>query len=166
MTEVAEATLESGVNPWQQVKLSDIQVEKTGFAPIPEGDYVFQVLPGAQYRTKQFGDGNTVTELNFRAAIVEGDNKGRQTFVTYPDPSSTNRDGKPKTWVRQAFKKLEVVLGVDAFADEDYTTYLNRVALQGARFGGKLEKNKKGYTKPGQTEPETELNLWSVRPAA
>ena len=152
---------------WSGVKLSDIQLEKSGFAPIPVNEYVFQLVPGASFRTKTFPDGNSVTELNVPLAIAEGELRGRRTFINYPDPTSTNREGKPKTWSKQALKKLEITLGVDAFEDEAPDTYLNRVATSGvARFAGKMEVPKKPYIKPGNTEPETELNIWSVRPAA
>ena len=65
-----EVTMQGTTNPWENVKLADIQIEKSGFAPLPEGEFVFQVLPGATYRTRQFPDGKSVTELNFQAAIA------------------------------------------------------------------------------------------------
>lgn len=165
MTEVSEATLETAVNPWANIKLSDIALEKTGFTPVPAGDYTFQIIPGAQYRTRQFPDGNSVTELNVQAAVAEGDHKGRRVFFNYPDPTSTNKDGKPKAWSKQALKKLEIVLGTDAFDGEDSAAYLNRVATTtAARFAATLKQGT--YIKAGQTEAEPELNLWSVRPAA
>ena len=161
MTEVQTQT-QGG---WSGVKLSDIQIEKGQFSPIPAGEYTFQLVPGASFRTRQFPDGNSVTELNVQAAIAEGEMKGRRVFFNYPDPASTNRDGKPKTWSKQALKKLEITLGVDAFEDEAPDTYLNRVATSGvARFAGTLQAGK--YIKPGNTEAEAELNLWSVKPAA
>lgn len=162
MTDVA---IEAASNPWSNIKLADIEPEKSEFAPLPEGDYTFQLVPGAQYRTRQFQDGNSVTEINVIAAIVEGDHRGRRIFFNYPDPTSTNKDGKPKTWSKQALKKLETVLGESAFEGEDNVAYLNRIASGGAaRFSGSLKKGT--YVKAGQTEPEAELNLWSVAPAA
>ena len=151
-------------NPWTNVTLADIAVEKGEFAPLPEGDFTFQLMPGAQYRTRTFQDGNTVTDLNVTAAIAEGDHKGRRVFFNYPDPTSMNKAGKPKSWSTQALKKLEVVLGESALEGEKPADYLNRVAMTGARFGGTLQKGT--FVKQGQTEPEAELNIWSVRPAA
>jgi len=150
---------------WANVKLSDIQIEKSGFAPLPEGEVVLQLLPGAEYKTKTFNDGNTVTDLDVQAAIAEGDNRGRRVFIRFPDSTSTNKEGKIKSWSTQALKKLQVCLGVDPFEGETPAAYLNRVATTGAaRFGATLKKGK--FIKTGNTEPEVEVGLFSFKPAA
>lgn len=148
------------MNGWSDVKLSDIQLEKSGFAPLPEGDFTFQLVPGAQYRER-----NGFTELNLSASIAEGELAGRRVFFSYPDPSSTNAEGKPKTWSKQALKKLQVVLGEEPLEGEDAVEYFNRISSSGvARFGAKLQKG--NYIPQGQTEPRVELGLFSVKPAA
>lgn len=150
---------------WANVTLKDIEIEKSQFPALPLTEYTFQIIPGASFRQATFADGNSVTDLNIPLAIAEGDHKGRRVFVKYPDPTSTNREGKLKAWSKQAVKKLQVVLGEDAYDGEDAVTYFNRVATSGvARFRGTLKQGT--YIKQGNTEPEPELNVWSVKPAA
>jgi hypothetical protein len=150
---------------WANVKLSDIQVEKSGFAPLPEGDVVLQLVPGAEYKSKTFDDGNTVTDLNVQASIAEGDNKGRRVFIRFPDSTSKNKEGKLKTWSKQSLKMLQIALGVDPFEGETPAEYLNRVATtEAARFGATLKKGR--FIKTGNTEPEVEVGLFSFKAAA
>jgi hypothetical protein len=112
-----------------------------------------------------FDAGNSVTDLNVQVSIAEGDNKGRRIFMRFPDPNSTNKEGKPKTWSKQALKKLQICLGVDPNEGETPVEYLNRVATtEAARFGATLKKGK--FIKTGQTEPEVEVGLFSFKPAA
>jgi hypothetical protein len=148
---------------FEQVVLSDIQVEKTQQAPV--GTYVFQLLPTAEVRTNKF---TGVEELNLSAAIAEGDYKGRRVFWNYPDPATVGQDGKPFSWSAQAMKKLEVVLGEDAVEGESAKDYFNRVAASGnARFTGYFGPNaKKPYTPAGADEPRNELNIFSIKPSA
>jgi hypothetical protein len=150
-------------NGWTNIKFGELEVND-GFPALPEGDFDFQLLPVAQYRTKEF-DGKTYQDVNASASFVAGDLQGRRIFFSYPDPTSTNKDGKPKTWSAQMLKKLSIVMGIDIEDGEDPVAYLNRAATTGAaRFGGKLQKGR--YIPEGQTEPRVELNLFSVRPAA
>lgn len=153
---------------WTNVRLADVKVEKRAFPAIPAGDYVFQLLPGgAAYRDRTInvnGQPTTIKELNVRLAIATEPAKGRQLFVTYPDPEGVNpKSGKTFAWALQALKKLELALGVDAFAGEDTADYLNRAGAQNATFGGTLTPGT--FVKEGATEAEPELNLFSVRPA-
>lgn len=156
---------------WSNVKLADVKVEKKAFAPIPAGNYTFTLFPGgAAYRERTFvsnGESHTVTELNVRIGIVsDGPAKGRQLFVTYADPESVNsKTGKTFAWVLQALKKLELAIGIDSLTGEDVADYLNRAGTQNATFGGTLEPNQRNFVREGQTEPETELNVFSVHPA-
>jgi hypothetical protein len=129
------------------------------------GDYVFQLLPTAEYRTNKY---NGVEELNLSASVAEGDSKGRRIFWNYPDPTSLNKEGKPLSWSGQAMKKLEVTLGEDSLPGESTKDYFNRVAATGnARFTGSWGPNaKKPYTPAGSDTPRNELNVFSVKPAA
>ena len=159
---------------WENVLWNEVEAaQNQGFEPLPEGTFVFQLVPGgAKYRSKTFQqvvDGTpteiSLTDINASAAIAEGDLKGRRVFFAYPDPKGTNKEGKPKAWSKQVFKKLSVVLGEDLQEGEDPVSYLNRVASSGTgRFTAKLQKG--NYTPQGATEPRVELNLFSVAPAA
>lgn len=142
---------------WENVKLNEVKVD--GPSPLPEGDFVFQLLPGASTRVR-----NDVEELVASAAIAEGEYAGRRVFLQYPDPESVDKNGKKRTWSAQALKKLELALGIDANAGEDPAAYLNRAAQMGAVFGATLEKG--NYVPAGQTEPRVDLKLFSVRPAS
>jgi hypothetical protein len=151
---------------WANVTCGEVEAaQNAGFEPLPEGTFIFQLVPGgAKYRTKDF-NGVSLTDINASAAIAEGDLKGRRVFFAYPDPKGTNKEGKPKTWSKQVFKKLSVVLGEDLQEGEDPVEYLNRVASSGTgRFTAKLQKGT--YIPTGATEPRVELNLFSVAPAA
>lgn len=140
--------------------MSDVEIEKP--APLPLGTYVFQLLPGAEYRQNKF---NGLEELNVSAAVAEGDHSGRRIFFSYPDPTATSSKGKSLAWSAQALKKLEIALGQDALPGEDPQTYLNRVSANGnARFTGTVSPSK--YIKEGETEPRPEFNVFSVSPAA
>lgn len=161
---------------WQNVKLGDIE-PNTGFAPIPEGNYKFQLLTGASTRER-----NGYEELVVSAAIVEGDSKGRRVFMQYPDPEATyvNKDGETKTfaWSAQALKKLEISLGEDQAEGETPVEYLNRVAADGLGLFT-MNITQRSYFKKEQLDPETGLpkegeeptiqeqpQLFSVAPAA
>jgi hypothetical protein len=146
--------------PFVDVRLSDIELEKP--SPLGLGTYVFQLLPGAEYRKNKFND---IEELNVSAAVAEGDQSGRRIFFTYPDPTVLSSKGKSLAWSAQALKKLEIALGTDALPGEDSATYLNRVASSAAaRFTGTIAPSK--YIREGETDPRPEFNIFSVAPAA
>jgi hypothetical protein len=142
------------------VKVSDIVLEKP--APVPIGDYVFQLQPGAEYRTNP---NTNIEELNVRFDVVEGDFAGRPVFVNYPDPTATTKEGKSLKWSGQALKKLEVALGTDSLPGEDPKTYLNRVASSAcARIRASMLDNT--YVKNGQTVSNTHFGIFTVSPSA
>lgn len=154
------------------VKLSDVVLDKP--SPVPVGDYVFQLVPGAVYRVNKY---TNIEELNVSAAVAEGEFAGRRVFFTYPNPAAIGKNsGKPMTWSAQALKKLEISLGEDALPDEDPATYLNRVALtNNNRFGASMvEETRKNeetgkyepYTREGETAPRAVFSLFSVKAAA
>lgn len=150
---------------WSNVKLADVKIEDK-FPPLPEGDFVFTLVPGASYRERSFTSGDTnysVTELNVSAAIADGEHKGRRVFLTYPDPEFVSPKGKPSAWSAQAMKKLEIALGIDSLPGEDPADYFNRVAGMNATFGMELKKGT--YTPQGAAEARVEPQLFSVHPA-
>lgn len=145
--------------PFVDVVLSDIQLEST---TIPVGKYVFQLNPGAEYRTGKFSG---CEELAVSATVAEGDSAGRVAFWAYPDPTVQSKNGKSQAWSAQALKKLEVSLGEDALPGEDPASFLNRVASNNAaRFSGEIIENK--YMKDGKEETTTKFAIFKVGPAA
>lgn len=158
--------------PFVEVKLSDVALEKP--SPVPVGDYVFQLRPGATWKENKF---NQIQELNMAASVAEGDFAGRVVFWRYPDPAGDPANGiVAKPWSAQAMKKLEISLGVDSNEGEGAAEYFNRVALNSvARFSGSLvpetRKNKETgeyepYVREGETEPRAVFNIFSVGAAA
>ena len=145
---------------WNDVTLADVKPEEKSFPQIPAGDYTFSIQPGAKVRVNNFG----TEEIVVAAAIAEGDQQGRWVFMQYPDPESTNKEGKKQTWSAQALKKLEIALGTDALPGERSVDYLNRVASNGSRFKGTVAPANK--IRNGETEPRNEFKLFSVAPAA
>ncbi len=149
---------------WETVSLADTKIEKP--APVPAGNYIFTLQPGASYRQNPY---NNIAELNVRFDVSEGEHAGRPVFVSYPDPTALNREGKPMSWSAQALKKLEISLGVDSLPGEDTAAYLNRVAVNGnARITapllpGKVYVNKK--TGLEATE-DPKFGIFQVEPAA
>lgn len=149
--------------PFVDVKLADVELEKP--QPLPDGDYVFQLNPGAEYRNNKF---TGVEELNVSATVVEGESQGRVAFFKYPDPTHIGKDGKPWAFSAQAMKKLEIALGVDANPGEDSADYFNRVATNyPARFSGKVAPGKTYKDKnTGEDVSKSEFQIFSVGPAA
>lgn len=147
-----------------EVKLDEVQLEQKDFS-VPAGTYVFQVRPGAEVRTNKF---TGIEELNLGFTIAEGDLAGRVVWQSYPDPSAITQKGKnagkPMTWSAQALKKLSVVLGIDPLPGENSVDYFNRVALDNARFTGKMQAG--NYIPEGDTEPKVEFAIFDVKPAA
>jgi hypothetical protein len=149
---------------FNEVVLADIELEK-GPAPIPAGKYIFTLLPGTSVRVNE----KTGEEsLNVPLAIAEGDYSGRREWASYPDPNSITQTGKnagkPKTWSKQAMKKLQVSLGHDPLPGETPVDYFNRIAAGGnARFSGDMSPA--NFIKDGATEPEVRFNIFSPAPA-
>lgn len=148
---------------WENVTLADTKIEKP--SPVPVGSYVFTLQPGASYRTNPY---NGIQELNVRFDVTEGEFSGRPVFVSYPDPTALNKEGKPLTWSAQALKKLEISIGQDALPGEDTASYLNRVAMNGARITaqmlpGRVYKDKN--TQVDRTE-DPKFGIFTINPAA
>lgn len=141
---------------WSNIKMSDVQV--SSFTELPEGDFIFSILPGASYR-----DHNGSQELSVQVAIAEGDLKGRRTFLNYPDPESTDKSGKPKAWSAQQLRKLQIALGVDPNDGEDPVEYFQRPEVLNSQFT--MTRARGNYIPNGATEARIENKLFSVRPA-
>ena len=156
--------------PFVDVKLKDVELEKP--QAIPVGDYVFQLLPGAEVRINKYSQ---LEELNLSASVAEGDFQGRRVFWSYPDPSTVGTSGNSFAWSSQAMKKLEISLGEDALDGEDSLSYFNRVAGNMPRFRAKMvtetRKNKETskyepYIREGETEPRAVFGIFTVGASA
>lgn len=146
--------------PFADVVLADVELERPSAVPL--GTYVFSLAPGAAYRTNKF---NGMEELNLSFIVADGNLAGKRTFVSYPDPTATSKNGKSMAWSSQALKKLEIALGVDALPGEDSATYLNRVASNGAaRITADVIKDR--FIREGETEPRPVFGIFTVRAAA
>jgi len=149
---------------FETVVAADVKLEKN--IP-PPGEYVFQLLPGAEERPNKF---TQVMELNLSAAVAEGDEAGKRVFWSYPDPDAIQKSGKNAgkrmSFSEQAMKKLEIALGIDALPGEIFPEYFRRVAANGAaRFGATIEVNK--YIKDGkEVTGDPKFNIFSVKAAA
>jgi len=106
--------------------------------------------------------------LNLRFDVVEGDYQGRPVYVSYPDPASLDKNGKPKTWSSQALKKLEIVIGHDALEGEGLVDYFNRVAtdyaphIQAQIVPGRAYVDETGAKQEG----DPQFGIFTVAPAA
>lgn len=155
---------EVNIGGWSNVVWGEVEAPADGYAAIPDGEYTFQLLPFAKYRTFSFNETEYVS-TNATAGVAEGDLSGRRVFFEFPDPNQTNKDGKLKTWSKQSLKKLSIVMGIDIEEGEDPVSYLNRAANTGnARFVAKLAT--RTYQKAGVDQSRQELNLFSFKPAA
>jgi hypothetical protein len=145
---------------FETVVVNDVKIEKP---TVPAGTYVFQLLPGAGERINKF---NGITELNLSAAVAEGDEQGKRVFWTYPDPTSVSKkSGKVNDWSAQAMKKLQLVLGIDAYGGETFTQYFARVGAENApRFSATMAAG--NYETKDGSEPRVQFNVFSVKPAA
>ena len=157
--------------PFVEVKLSDVTLDKP--APVPVGEYIFQLRPGAQWRLNKFSN---IQELNLSASVAEGEYAGRVVFWKYPDPNGDPENGvAAKPWSAQAMKRLEHALGIDSTDGEGAAEYFNRAGLQMPRFSasivGETRKNKETgeyepYLREGETEPRPVFQIFSVSAAA
>lgn len=150
---------------FETVFIADIKIEKP--TPVPAGKgYTFQLQPGASTRENPY---NKVQELNLRFDVTDGEFAGRPVFVSYPDPTALNKEGKPMSWSAQALKKLEVALGTDGLPGEDPVTYFNRVALNHhSRVTADIlpGKSYKDKTTGEQKDGDPQFGIFTVSPAA
>src|SRR5580658_10337164 len=105
---------------WNEI---DLQGVSTEMDLIPEGKYVFTLLPGAKY--SQWNP----NKIEVGAKIAEGEFAGRVVYFSYGDPEKVPA-------MVGAFKRLEIALsknyGTAIETGQDPVDYLNGVA--GAQF--------------------------------
>lgn len=138
---------------WIEIDLEGVSAE---MELVPEGAYVFTLLPGAKY--SRFD----AQKIEAAAKVAEGEFAGRVVYFTYGDP-----DKAPA--MIGAFKKLEIALakntGVAITTGQDPVEYLNSVA--GGRFIAPI-KHRSYKADPNDEESETktkaEIAVFKVKP--
>lgn len=128
---------------WAEIDLTTVS---TQMEVLPEGEYTFQILPGAKFSDRDAG------KVEFQAAVAAGEHAGRRVFLSYPNPAEYD-------WAPRQFKRMVEVLGADIQKGEGPTEYLNRV--QGLRFGAPVihKIDSQGVTRAN-------VNLSKVKAAA
>jgi hypothetical protein len=130
---------------WADVDLPSIS---TAITPVAEGEYTFELLPGARF--SDF-DANRVEGS---AAIAEGEFAGRKLFFSYPDPAK-------QEWSPRVFKRLVESLGMDIQPGQTPVQYLNEAA--GLRFKAAVKHRAGG----DEGAPKrADLDIFHVKPAA
>lgn len=136
---------------WTEVDLSSISDE---MERLPEGDYVFALLPGAKYN--QWNP----NKIEVGAKVAEGEYAGRVLYFSYGDPEKTPS-------MLGAMKRLERALskssGKEAEAGQNPIDYLNAVA--GAKFVGTVRH--RTYTdNNGEEQTKADMALFKIKAAA
>lgn len=131
---------------WTEVDLQGVSTEMEN---LPEGNYVFAILPGAKY-----GQWDP-QRIELGAKVVEGEYSGRVQYFSYGNPE------KAPSMV-QAFKRLEVALVKDGApaieTGQDPVAYLNSDDVVSKRFVGPI-KYRTLPLKEGQEVPDTKADL-------
>jgi hypothetical protein len=135
---------------WTEINLEGISTE---MERLPEGNYVFELLPGAVYNKWDN------QKIDVAGKVAEGEFAGRVSYFSYPDPAKQD-------WSPQAFKRLEIAIvrnGGEAIVDgEDPVTYLNKETSVGKKFIAKVTHRE--YTnKEGEKEVKVDLKTFSVK---
>lgn len=136
---------------WEDVDLSGVN---PNYEIIAQGDYVFQVCPGAG----KDDYGNLSIQLNVQS---DGPFKGRRVFVNLPDPGK-----EENKWVLKALKRVEQAVGIEQeFANgETVIAWAKRLGENFATFGAPLGHRQ--YTnKAGDLVTTEKVNLSKARPA-
>jgi hypothetical protein len=135
---------------WTNIRLSEVNANQLDL--VAPGKYVFSINTGAKYNDR----GALLASATIES---DGEFRGKRMLFSYPDPESTNSEGKVQTWSAVAFKRLEIALGQEVVDGEDPAEYLNRVA--GSKFSaGVTVKEDATGTK------RSNIQLLNVTPAA
>jgi hypothetical protein len=137
---------------WETVKFEEVSLTPQ---PVPEGEYVFQVLGGGPSKFD-------ASRLEIKAGVTDGEHSGRQVFFSYPDPESLDSKGNKNDWSAREFKRLTQAVGEDIYPGEDPFAYVVRII--GKTFAAKLAKGKPYETADGEVKTPIRLKLNSVRP--
>lgn len=142
------------MSSWTDLDLVNVSTE---MALVPEGKYVFELLPGAKYNQ---WDKN---KIEVAAKVSEGEYTGRIVYFSYGDPVKVPA-------MAGAFKRLEKALtqfsGVAIEAGDDPTDYLNEQA--GSKFIGfvrhRLVPPKPEDGADAKPTPKQDLNVFKISP--
>jgi hypothetical protein len=135
---------------WTEINLEGISTE---MERLPEGNYVFELLPGAVYNKWDN------QKVDVAAKVSEGEFTGRVNYFSYPDPAKQD-------WSPQAFKRLEIAIvkngGEPIVEGEDPVAYLNKETSVGKKFIAKVT-HREFTNKDGEKETKVDLKTFSVK---
>jgi hypothetical protein len=136
---------------WIDIDLAGVS---TDMATVPEGDYVFSLLPGAKVNK---WDPN---KLEVGAKITEGDYTGRVLYFSYGDPDKTPS-------MIGALKRLEIALskntGRAIQEGEKPLEYLNDPDVVGGLFVAPV-KHREYEDKEGVKVNKADIAVFKVKP--
>ena len=134
---------------WNEIDLAGVSAD---MELIPEGKYVFALLPGAKY--SQWNP----NKIEAGAKIVEGEFAGRVVYFSYGDPEKVPA-------MVGAFKRLEIALskytGTAIETGQDPVDFLN--STSDARFISDI-KHRTYTNNEGETNTKAELAVFKVKP--
>lgn len=137
------------MSTWSELDLTGVSTE---MELVPEGRYVFALLPGAKY--SQWNP----NKIEVGAKIVEGEFSSRVIYFSYGDPEKVPA-------MVGAFKRLQLALskntGVDIEAGQDPVEFLN--AITGGKFISDI-KHRTYTNNEGETSTKAELAVFKVKP--
>lgn len=135
---------------WTDIDLTGVS---TDLAMIPEGEYVFALLPGSKYN--QFD----TQKIEVGAKVVEGEYAGRVQYFSYGDPAKSPA-------MEGAFKRLKVALfkntGVEIDKGEDPIVYLNNPEVVGAKFVANVT-HRTFTNKEGESQTKSDIAVFKTR---
>lgn len=141
------------MSSWSEVDLSGISLE---MELLPEGKYVFSLLPGAKYN--QWNP----NKIEVGAKVEEGDFKGRVIYFSYGDPDKTPS-------MKTAMKRLEVALAASTGVEANGTdplSYLNNADVVGGKFLAPVRHRIIPATEEKPETPKAEISIFKVASVA
>ena len=133
------------MSSWSEVDLSTVPSD---IEILPEGKYVFELLPGARFSK---WDANRVEAA---AKVVAGEFEGKIQYYSYPDPA------KVGDWVIGVLVRMAKAASCEIEENESPVDFLNRVA--GTKF--KATVYHRTYDKEGEGQTKAELKIGSIMP--
>ena len=135
---------------------TDLVGLSTDMELLPEGTYVFELLPGSK---KGQWDPE---KIEVGVKVVEGDYAGRVVYFSYNNPEKS-----PAMY--GAFKRLEIALskdtGVSIVEGQHPVDYLNDPTVIGGKFIAPLT-HREYVNNEGETQRKTNVGIFKVKAVA
>jgi len=135
---------------WTSINLKEINPAQLDL--VAAGSYKFRLNPGAKYNDR----GSILASATIES---DGEFTGKRMLFSYPDPESTDKNGKVQNWSSVALKRLEVATGQEVQDGEDPVAFLNRIAGSFFQTGVTVKEDETGTKR-------SNLQLLNVKPAA